>query len=128
MNTVYMAFAVFLLVTAYNYLKPKYERQYVSLKTEQAYELLRSNPEVILIDVREREEYQRGHIKGARNIPLPYLEKRLSLPLDKDIVVYCQNGAKSIRAIRVLEVAGYTRLYHMHEGLRGWLKAGYPLI
>lgn len=128
MNTVYIAFGLFLLVTAYNYIKPSAPRIYKGLKTAEAWEFIKSNDDLVIIDVRNREEYRQSHIKGARNIPLDQMEKRKgSLPRDKDIIVYCQNGGTSVRAIRMLEVAGFTKLYHMDEGLRGWTRAGHPL-
>ena len=128
MDTVYIAFALFLLVTAYNYLKPKEKRVYTSLKTDEAWDMITGEDDIVIIDVRGREEYNKRHIRNARNIPIDQIEKRKgSLPKDKDILVYCQNGSRSIRAIRVLEVSGFTRLYHMHEGLRGWTQAGHPV-
>jgi rhodanese-related sulfurtransferase len=46
--------------------------------------------------------------------------------MGKKVLVYCQTGSRSVRAIRRLEVAGYPDLFHMHEGYRGWKKAGNP--
>ena len=107
-------------------MKPHGARNYTSLDTKAAKEKL-EDKSIVLIDVRNREEYNSEHLRGSRNIPLDQLDNRLGkLPRNKDIVVYCQNGGRSIRAIRNLEVAGFTRLFHMHEGLRGWRKAGFP--
>ena len=129
MDTVYVAFGIFLLVTAYNYLKPNVERSYTSLKTGEALELIRSTKDITIIDVRDREEFRKNHLKGARNIPLDQLEKRKgTLSRDKPVILYCQNGGKSARAIRILELAGFKQLYHMNEGLRGWTKAGHPIL
>lgn len=127
MEPVYIAFGLFVLITAYNYLKPQGGRNYTSLDSGAAKEMLEEDKNIVLIDVRSREDYNLEHLKGAKNIPLDQLDSRLGkLPRDKDIVVYCQNGGRSVRAVRKLEVAGFTRLYHMHEGLRGWNKASYP--
>ena len=129
MDTVYIAFGLFLLVTAYNYLKPKEARNYASLDTEAAMDMTKQDSNLLIIDVRNRDEYNTEHLRGAKNIPIDQFEKRLSkLPRDKDIIVYCNTGARSIRAIRQLEVAGFTRLYHMHQGIRGWKKADYPTV
>ena len=126
MEPVYIAFGIFLLITAYNYLKPQGSRNYTSLNTEEAKTML-EDKNIVLIDVCSRDEFKAEHLRGAKNIPLDQLDNRHGkLPRDKDIVVYCKNGGRSIRAIRKLEVAGFTQLYHMHEGLRGWKKAGYP--
>jgi len=127
MQPVYIAFGLFLIITIYNYIKPQVSRNYTSLDTEEAKTMLEDNKNVVLIDIRNRDEYNVEHLRGAKNIPLDQLDKRHEkLPRDKEIVVYCQTGGRSIRAIRKLEVAGFSQLYHMHEGLRGWKKAGYP--
>ena len=128
MNTVYIAFGLFLLVTAYNYIKPQGSRNYTSLNTKEAKEMLDSNKDIILIDVRTRGEYDSGHLRGSKNIPLDQLDNRLSkLPRNKDIMIYCQTGGRSIRAVRKLEFAGITQLYHIHEGMRGWEMAGFSI-
>ena len=127
LDLVYVSFAIFLIATAYQYLKPKGERNYTSVKVAKAYELIKENKDVYLLDVRTRDEYRKGHLRNAKNIPLGDVDKHLSkIPRNKDVLVYCRNGARSIRVIRRLEVAGYTKLYHMHEGYRGWKKAGHP--
>ena len=129
MDTVYIAFGIFLLATAYNYLRPKQPRNYTSLDTEEAIEKSKEDDSLLIIDVRQRDEYNTEHLRGAKNIPLDQFEKRIGkLPRDRDIMVYCNTGTRSVRAVRQLEVAGFTRLYHMHQGLRGWKKADYPTI
>jgi rhodanese-related sulfurtransferase len=127
MEPVYIAFLLFLLITAYNYLKPKESRNYTSINTDEARRMLENDQNIMLIDVRNENEYNSEHLKNAKNIPLNQLEKRIKkLPRDKDIIIYCQTGSRSIRAIRKLEVNGFNRLSHMHEGLRGWKINGYP--
>ncbi|MCB2172523.1 rhodanese-like domain-containing protein [archaeon] len=127
MDTVYVAFGLFLLVTAYNYIKPSVKRNYTGFKTGEALDFIKSNKDITIIDVRDRKEYHKNHIKGARNIPLDQLDKRKgTLTRKKPIIVYCQNGGKSARAIRMLELDGFTQLYHMDEGLRGWTRKGHP--
>lgn len=126
MEPIYIAFGIFLLVTVIKYLKPQNGRNYTSLDTEKAKDML-EHQNILIIDVRNKDAYNEGHINGAKNIPLDQLDKRMTkLSRDKDIVVYCQTGSRSIRAIRKLEIAGFTRLYHMHQGLRGWKNLGYP--
>jgi rhodanese-related sulfurtransferase len=50
----------------------------------------------LLIDVRQPSEYEQGHIPGARLMPLPEVESGLfSLPSDRDLIFYCQNGGRS---------------------------------
>ena len=129
METVYIAFGLFLIVTAYNYLRPKEERKYTSLDTEETIEFIKNNSDSIIIDVRDKQEYESEHIKGAKNIPFEDVDKKIGgLPKSRPILVYCQSGAKSIRAIRKFEMAGFDQLYHIHEGLRGWKINDYPTV
>lgn len=126
LDLVYVSFAIFLVATAYQYMRPKGERNYTSVKVAKAYDLIKGD-DVYILDVRTRNEYRKGHLRGAKNIPLADIEKRIvKIPRNKEVLVYCRNGARSVRAIRRLEVAGYTNLLHMHEGYRGWRKAGHP--
>jgi rhodanese-related sulfurtransferase len=126
LDLVYVSFAVFLVVTAYQYMRPKTERNYTSVKVADAYDLIKGG-DVYILDVRTRGEYKKGHLRGAKNIPLNDIEKRIGkVPMGKKVLVYCQTGSRSVRAIRRLEVAGYPDLFHMHEGYRGWKKAGNP--
>lgn len=70
---------------------------------------LRRNPDVILLDVRTPEEYGRGHIPGARNIPLDDLRDRLKeLDPAKPVYVNCQSGLRSYLACRILAQRGFS--------------------
>ncbi len=62
------------------------------------------------IDVRTPAEYQSGHYKGAKNIPLQELQSRLHELGDKNraIVVYCASGMRSAQALTILTKAGFT--------------------
>lgn len=62
-----------------------------------------------VIDVRTPEEFRDGAYPGSVNIPLAELDKRLKeIPKDIPVIVYCQSGARSASAARVLKKAGYT--------------------
>ncbi len=128
LDLVYVSFAIFLAATVYQYMRPKGERNYTSVKVAEAYDLIKEGGDVYILDVRTRDEYRKGHLRNAKNIPLSDIDKRLSkIPRNKKVLVYCRDGARSVRAIRRLEVAGYTDLHHMHEGYRIWKKAGHPM-
>ena len=73
---------------------------------------------VFLLDVREEHEFQRGHIKGAVNIPLSRLAKRTDeVPTDKELLLYCQSGMRSKRAAGVLRKHGYKKAAHLRGGI-----------
>jgi rhodanese-related sulfurtransferase len=69
----------------------------------------------VLIDVRTPQEFAAGHIEGAKNIPVQELEQRLDDvgARDGSVVVYCRSGARSKRAARILEGAGFTDVYDL---------------
>jgi rhodanese-related sulfurtransferase len=127
MDIIYISFALFLLATAYQYIRPKEERKYTSLSVEEALEKLKTG-NVYIVDVRRQDEFKKGHLKKAKNIPLDEFKDRLNkIPRKREVLVYCETGARSIRAVRYLEVAGYENILHMHQGMRGWRKAGYSV-
>ena len=64
----------------------------------------------MIIDVRSEKEFNtEGHIKGAVNIPIAYVDRMFNnLPRDKEMVVYCRTGARSEIAARLLREQGWT--------------------
>jgi sulfur-carrier protein adenylyltransferase/sulfurtransferase len=87
--------------------------------------------EVILLDVREKDEVRAGYIEGAVTIPRGFLEFQVAGQLpqtDVDVVVYCASGARSLLAAQVLHAMGYARVASMAGGLTRWKEAGYPVV
>lgn len=68
----------------------------------------------IFIDVREADEFARGHVNGALNIPLSELMNNRTLkqdiPKDSEIIVYCRSGSRSTLAMQLLNKMGYTNV------------------
>jgi rhodanese-related sulfurtransferase len=84
-------------------------------------------PQLAILDVRTKAEYDAGHLKGAILVPVAELADRLSeVPMDRDILVYCRTGNRSRTAMEVLRQNGYTRLYHLKDGGTDWILKGYP--
>lgn len=85
-------------------------------------EIRQNNEKVILLDVRSPQEFNEGHLNGAINIPLYELETCGSCKLNdkgRVIIVYCQSGIRSKKAIRILNKNGFKNLYHLKNGLDG---------
>ena len=77
--------------------------------------------DIDLIDVREPHEWDIAHIPGARLIPLGNLPAAVpSLDRTRDIVVQCRSGARSGRAVRLLQAAGFTRVRNLVGGILRW--------
>jgi rhodanese-related sulfurtransferase len=83
----------------------------------------------VLIDVREPAEYASGHPGNAKNIPLAGLEASSDLPKNKSLplVVLCQSGARSSRAVATLQKLGYANAQSLAGGLAAWREANLPV-
>ena len=98
----------------------KFSRQNQNLSLNEIKEIMKNNDNAILVDVRSRQEYLEGHLNGSVNIPLYELEQCCERTLkDKEaiIIVYCQYGARSKKAIMLLKRHGYRNLYHLKGGV-----------
>lgn len=87
-------------------------------------------PGITVLDVRESEAFQRGHIPGAISIPRGQLELRVDAMLPDPtarIVVYCQFGKISTLATATLRDMGFTRAIAMAQGMEEWLQKGFPI-
>lgn len=83
--------------------------------------VMMTNGEVRIIDVRMRYEYDLSHIKGAINIPLDEIVEFKKVYPDKNeiYVIYCQSGNRSGQAKKKLEAMGYTNIYD-YGSINNW--------
>ncbi len=105
-------------------------KTYEDVSAEEAYEMIKKNPNVVVIDVRSEEEYRRGHIDGAINIELSLNFERDVAKLDKNstILVYCNTGLKSRVAAELLVRVGFKRVYNLVGGIKEWEARGLPVV
>lgn len=104
------------------------DRDQLEAVTAEELEARLDDEEMIVLDVRPEEEYQAGHIPGARSIPVDQLEAHLDeLPEDKEIVAYCRGPycVFSDEAVRQLRDTGRTA-YRLKEGLPDWTAEDRP--
>jgi hydroxyacylglutathione hydrolase len=84
---------------------------------------------VTVLDVRNRSEWDEGHVPGARLLPLPELTSRLDELRDVGpIIVHCQGGSRSVVAASVLQAAGIRDVTNVEGGLTAWLRAGHTPV
>ena len=94
-------------------------------------ERLAENSSLLLLDIREPYEYEAMHIKGSLNVPRGVLETaceweyeetvaELVNARDKEIIVACRSGNRSIFACEVMQQLGYNNVVSLKTGLRGW--------
>jgi rhodanese-related sulfurtransferase len=83
---------------------------------------------VVLLDVREDDEWQRGHAPGAQHIPMGQVPSRLGeIDADAKLFVVCQAGGRSQRVAQYLARNGYTPV-NVSGGMQAWAGAGRPVI
>ena len=84
----------------------------------------------VVIDVCETEEFAQGHVGGAKNIPLNALEGKLSSTVKNKalpLILVCETGARSARAVAIAKKLGYENTQAMSGGLKAWRTANLPL-
>jgi rhodanese-related sulfurtransferase len=94
------------------------------------FDKLRQNKANVLIDVRTEKEFKAGHIPGAINIDVrspDFAEKTAKLDKSKTYLVNCAAGGRSATACGKLAQEGFTNLFDLAPGFKGWEKAGKPV-
>lgn len=84
----------------------------------------------VVVDVCDPDEFARGHIGGAKNIPLGELETKLSAAVKNKalpLILVCQSGARSGRAVAIAKKLGYERAQSLGGGLTSWRAADLPV-
>ncbi|MFX3622572.1 MAG: rhodanese-like domain-containing protein [Ectobacillus sp.] len=110
---------IILAFIAYSVAMYFYQRKLVKSLSEE--EFRAGYRKAQLIDIREPDEYNAGHILGARNIPLSQLRMRYKeIRPDQPVYMYCQNGLRTGRAGQFLKKHGYTNLYQLQGGFKTW--------
>jgi sulfur-carrier protein adenylyltransferase/sulfurtransferase len=97
--------------------------------TTQAEKLLEQNPDIKLLDVREKNEWDEGHVPGAVHVPRGYLELRVENTLpdkEKPILLYCAGGVRSTLAAKTLQDMGYKDVTALEGGFTAWKDHGLP--
>ncbi len=84
--------------------------------------------DVLLVDVREPAEVEKGVIPGAIHIPIRELAKNLDkIPTDRPVVTYCASGHRAGMAAAALEILGYDNVRAFPPSFKGWAAAGEPV-
>lgn len=76
--------------------------------------------EYIIVDVRSRREFRENHLEGAVNIPLPDVKRNIENKIKnktRKVLVYCQSGIRSAKAVEIMEELGYTQVYNLKGGI-----------
>ncbi len=81
-----------------------------------------------VVDVRNPDEYEEGHVPGARLVPLPELPDRQGeIPADGEVLVICKSGGRSLQAAEFLRQRGVDAV-NVAGGTTAWIEAGHPVV
>lgn len=100
---------------------------------EEARTLVEWPPGVLVVDVRTAEEYDAGHLPGARRVQLDEIAATIDageFPATPDapLLVYCRAGSRSAQAAALLSERGFRRVYDLEGGITAWGEAGQPVL
>jgi rhodanese-related sulfurtransferase len=110
--------------------------QYTNLSPTEARHLINNNHDLVILDVRNKTEYDIGHLCNALLVPLNTLNATVSFwiqssngslnapNLNDEILVYCASGSRSAAACQILIEYNYTRVYNLAGGINAWIDAG----
>jgi len=89
------------------------------------------NNDGVVVDLRNKESFDRGHIVNARNIPYDELEAgkaKIEKYKNKPVVAVCDAGSTSTRAVSALRESGFVSAYSLKGGMNSWTQAGLPVV
>jgi rhodanese-related sulfurtransferase len=92
-------------------------------------QLLKNNPEKIILDVRTPGEFTQGHLSNALNIDYTsadFKTKVAGLDKTKPVFVYCATGIRSTSAAKTLSQLGFENIYNLSGGIQAWTRANKP--
>jgi len=92
---------------------------------------LQNREAAVVVDVCEPEAFKQGHIEQAINLPLEQIKDKiakLNKHKSKPIIVACQNGGRSAKAVAILRRHEFDQLYILEGGLAAWRKENLPLV
>lgn len=95
---------------------------------EDLHDRMRANEEVVLVDVREKDEWRQGHVPGAVHVPRGFLEMKIEGVVpnrDTKIVTMCAGGIRSAFAAKALQDMGYTNVESANPGYGAWKDKGF---
>jgi len=85
--------------------------------------------DIVLVDVRETDEFAAGHVPGAVNLPLSRFDPAaVPRPADKKVVVMCRSGNRSGKAVAILAGAGRSDVADYSGSMNDWARRGGPIV
>lgn len=123
---IFLALVTLLIVTEFQ----RRGKKYNDIRPVEAISLINRNNAVV-IDVRPKDAYDKGHVTNAISIPLEELKnnsKKVSKFKGKPIIIYCNSGQTSMSACKVLQELGFETVHNMRGGIMAWERDNYPVV
>jgi len=109
------------LITAANVARNKLDGHMQGISAGEAHRRLKEKTDTVLLDVRTPDEHERLRLPKSTLIPLGALRGRLQeLPVDRDIIVYCDTGLRSYEGALILRAEGYGKVWVLDGGMAAW--------
>jgi rhodanese-related sulfurtransferase len=128
LNTLFAALLVTALTTVTSIAADAGGVKHVDAKA--AAKLLKEDPKIVVLDIRTKKEFDRGHIKDAKNINFfgdDFEADIKKLPTDKTYLVHCATGGRSTKSLPIFKKLGFKSIVHLDGGFKAWEKAGEPV-
>lgn len=91
---------------------------------------LMNKENAVVVDVRSTEDFKKGHILNAKNIPVGEIDKGSFSAIEKDkkspIIMVCDSGTRSAGAAKKLVAAGFENVSNLATGINGWKSGSFP--
>ncbi len=101
------------------------------LKSPKAAVVLKKFGGFVILDIRTPKEFAAGHLKDAKNIDFfadNFAARLDKLDKTKPYLVHCASGGRSGRSMKAFKDKGFTTIYHLSDGYRGWVAAKQPVV
>ena len=101
-----------------------------NISVDDAEKLIKTDPKVVVLDVRTADEFKAGHIPGAKNLDFfggDFAKQVAALDKSKTYLVHCAAGGRSAQACKIFEQKKVPSVLHLSEGFKAWEKAGKPV-
>lgn len=108
----------------------KVKKEIRQASTNELFDEIRNGKQLYVVDVREQDEFERGHIPAALFIPRGFLELRIENTIpdrSAPIYLYCGGGNRSALAARSLQEMGYTNVFSLEGGFSQWQRESKPV-
>lgn len=112
---------LFVIILGYQVFNKSSIKEITTNELAEKMESSAASDSIVFINVREKYEYESGHVKGMINIPLSEFESRIhEIPKNKEIVLFCRSGNRSKQAASILRENRYNHVVSVKGGIQQW--------